>query len=170
MVVWARLTELPLEYFDKEVLFKVDAKLGTPIKIDNTTEFVLRGRFARICVEISTDQPLICVVKIGNMVDNIEYEGVGLICFHFCKISHRKDQCPSVVRPNVVNSVSAGIASWNESTDAYGPWILSTRRNCKVNRKYLGLGSDHHLKGKRAGVSNSFTALQVGDMDELGNE
>ncbi|XP_026384711.1 uncharacterized protein LOC113280278 [Papaver somniferum] len=166
-VVWARLSELPLEYFDKEVLFKVAAKLGTPIKIDNTTEFVLRGRFARICVEISTDQPFIHAVRIGNMVQKIEYEGVGLICFHCGKMSHRKDQCPTIIRPNVVNSDSADTVTGNESVDVYGPWILSTRRSRKAQNKPTGLVREQNLKGHRAGVFNSFTILQVEDVDGL---
>ncbi|KAI3864088.1 hypothetical protein MKW98_031680, partial [Papaver atlanticum] len=60
-----------------------------------------------------------------------------------------------------------GTASGNESADAYGPWILATRRNRKTNNKPNGLGSEKNLKGQRAGFSNSFTALQLGNVDEL---
>lgn len=47
-VVWARLPELPLEYFDKSVLEKVGARIGKLIKVNATTEHVLRGKFARV--------------------------------------------------------------------------------------------------------------------------
>lgn len=101
------------------------------------------------------------------MVKKIEYEGVGLICFHYGKMSHRKDQCPTVVRPNVVNSDSAGTVTGNESADAYGPWMLATRRSRKAKNKPTGLVREKNLKWRRAGVSNSFTALQVEDVDGL---
>ncbi|XP_026385373.1 uncharacterized protein LOC113280965 isoform X5 [Papaver somniferum] len=74
-VVWARLPELPLEYFDKTVLEKVGAKIGRLIKVDATTEHVLRGKFARVCVEVSTDKPLVPLVKIGRVLQKVEYEG-----------------------------------------------------------------------------------------------
>ncbi|RVX00346.1 hypothetical protein CK203_024658 [Vitis vinifera] len=36
--VWARLPELPIEYYDKEVLFEIGEAIGRPIKIDPITE------------------------------------------------------------------------------------------------------------------------------------
>ncbi|XP_034703548.1 uncharacterized protein LOC117927926 [Vitis riparia] len=46
--VWVRLPELPIEYYDKEVLFQIGAAIGRTIKIDPITEKQARGRFARI--------------------------------------------------------------------------------------------------------------------------
>ncbi|KAI3982521.1 hypothetical protein MKX01_031260, partial [Papaver californicum] len=74
-MVWARLPELPLEYFVRSVLEKVGTKIGRLVKVDNTTEQVLRGRFARVFVEISTDKPLIPLVRIGSIIQKVEYEG-----------------------------------------------------------------------------------------------
>lgn len=47
--VWVRLPELPIEYYDKKVLFRVGAAIGTPVKIDPITEKQERGRFAPLC-------------------------------------------------------------------------------------------------------------------------
>lgn len=106
------------------MLYKVVGKLGSPIKIDNTTEFVLRGRFARICVEVDTDHPLKHVVRIGGLIHKIEYEGVGLICFNCGKMSHRKDQCSLNVCTNNVVHDDAGTKVPSDKADAYSPWIF----------------------------------------------
>ncbi|OMO52223.1 hypothetical protein CCACVL1_29304 [Corchorus capsularis] len=52
IAVWLQLPELPIEYYDRDVLFKIGALIGTPIKIDANTGSTTRGRYARICVEI----------------------------------------------------------------------------------------------------------------------
>lgn len=43
-----RLPELPLEFFNEELLMRVGDHLGTAIKVDGTTVAAMRGRFARI--------------------------------------------------------------------------------------------------------------------------
>lgn len=71
---WVRLPELPIEYFDKQVLHDIASKIGKPIKIDYTTEHVTRGRYARVCVEIDTEKPLLPGIKIGRDFQRIEYD------------------------------------------------------------------------------------------------
>lgn len=89
-VVWARLPELPIEYFDKSVLEKVGARIGRLIKVDNTTEKVLRGRYVRVCVEFATDKPLVPLVRIRSIIQKVEYEGLNMICFQCGKMTHKK--------------------------------------------------------------------------------
>lgn len=93
-VVWARLPELPLEYFDKSVLEKVGEKIGRLIKVDNTTELVLRGKYARVCVEIATDKPLVPLVRMGSVFHKVEYEGLNMISFQCGKMTHKKENFP----------------------------------------------------------------------------
>ncbi|KAI3989506.1 hypothetical protein MKX01_022781 [Papaver californicum] len=97
-VVWVRLPELPLEYFDKTVLEKVGAKIGRLIKVDSTTELVLRDKFSIVCVEVTNDKPLLPFVRIGSIKQKIEYEGVNMICFHYGKMSHKKEKCPLIIK------------------------------------------------------------------------
>ena len=73
--VWARLPELPIEYYDKEVLFDIGAALGRTIKIDPITERQEKGRFARICVEVDLRRPLVTQVDLDGFPQKIEYEG-----------------------------------------------------------------------------------------------
>ncbi|RVX00340.1 hypothetical protein CK203_024656 [Vitis vinifera] len=46
--VWVDLLELPMEYYDKEVLLRVGAAIGKPVKIHPITERRERVRFARL--------------------------------------------------------------------------------------------------------------------------
>ncbi|RZC60127.1 hypothetical protein C5167_021889 [Papaver somniferum] len=39
---------------------------------DYTTDQVLKGRFARVCVEIATNKPLVPLVRIGSIIQKVE--------------------------------------------------------------------------------------------------
>ncbi|KAI3931890.1 hypothetical protein MKW98_012300 [Papaver atlanticum] len=133
-VVWVRLPELPLEYYDEKVLSDVASKLGKLIKIDKTTELVLRGRFAHFCIEIDTNVALKSMVQIGSIRQRIEYEGISLICFHCGKINHKKDNCPSlhsVNNSNVASQPAAVDAGKVENGESFGPWMLVAARKHK---------------------------------------
>ncbi|KAI3931412.1 hypothetical protein MKX01_040329, partial [Papaver californicum] len=41
-IVWVRLPELPLEFYDDEILSAITGKLGKLIKIEKTTGLVMR--------------------------------------------------------------------------------------------------------------------------------
>lgn len=141
-VVWVRFPGLPLEYYDKDVIFKIGNGIGQTIKVDLTTEHVTRGRFVRICVEIDTSKPLVPAVRTGGFNQKIEYEGVNQFCFKCGKISHKQDQCvisdvsqqgqgnDSSNSLNVVNNDTnvAGMQvhdnAPNLSADSFGPWML----------------------------------------------
>lgn len=64
--VWIRLPELPIEYFDSEVLLQIGKTIGKPIQIDTVIELATRGRFAKICVQIDLSAPLIPWIIIGK--------------------------------------------------------------------------------------------------------
>ncbi|KAI3871594.1 hypothetical protein MKX03_005777 [Papaver bracteatum] len=146
-IVWIRLPELPIEFFDKEVLFKIGNRLGKPIKVDYTTENMIRGRFARLCVEIELLKPLIPVVKIGKLIQCVEYEGLTSICFECGRENHRAQNCPLKKTDHDENlpkdSRTPQTSFNNESTsETYGPWMLVQRRKTK-NSQISGKPSGH---------------------------
>ncbi|XP_012448856.1 uncharacterized protein At4g02000 [Gossypium raimondii] len=93
IAVWIQLLGLPLEYFNEEVLVKVGKLVGRPIKLDSNTVYTTRGKFARIYIEIDLSKPLIPSIRIGNFVQNIEYEGLHNICFSCGCFGHRTEAC-----------------------------------------------------------------------------
>ena len=64
--VWIRLEQLPIEYYHPEFLHHVGNKLGKLLKIDAVTSAAIRGRFARVCVQVNTAYPLPKRDKIGK--------------------------------------------------------------------------------------------------------
>ncbi|KAL0406184.1 UNVERIFIED_CONTAM: hypothetical protein Slati_3932300 [Sesamum latifolium] len=65
--------------------FKLDQKLGRPIKIDEHTYKQYKGRFPRICVEVPTSIPLPPAIIIDNFRQPIEYE-LNLAFYFSCGI------------------------------------------------------------------------------------
>ena len=59
MTVWIIFTKLPVEYFDKSALFEIAKLVGTPIRMDYATDRLTRGRYARVCIEIDLNKPLV---------------------------------------------------------------------------------------------------------------
>lgn len=51
-MVWIRFPGLNILYYDKSVLLGMASAMGKPIRVDQNTLKVERGRFAQICVEI----------------------------------------------------------------------------------------------------------------------
>ncbi|CAN1181079.1 hypothetical protein LINPERHAP2_LOCUS35156 [Linum perenne] len=73
---WVRLPSLPVEYFDPDILTMIGDKIGKTIRLDNTTMSGTRGNFARICVEIDLDKPLLSKYRLRRRVRRVEYEGL----------------------------------------------------------------------------------------------
>lgn len=80
--VWVRLPELPIEYFNADVLVKIGKAIGNPLRIDANTHLATRGKFPRICVEVDLSKPLVPVVLVDGHLQRVEYESLFTICFH----------------------------------------------------------------------------------------
>lgn len=52
LAIWVRLPELPTKYYDHQILSNIGSKLGKLIKTDLCTSVTLKGRYARICIEV----------------------------------------------------------------------------------------------------------------------
>ena len=95
--VWVRLLELPVEFYELTILKKIGSTIGLVLRIDSHTINGERGRFTRICIQINVEKPLIKTVKIGKVVQAVQYEGINDICFTCGRIGHRKEGCPMII-------------------------------------------------------------------------
>lgn len=57
VLIWIRIPNLPIEYYDKNFLLRLGSCIGRPIKVDEATLQVARGKYARIYVEVDLSQP-----------------------------------------------------------------------------------------------------------------
>lgn len=74
-MVWVRFPGMSLIYYDESVLLVLASAIGTPIKVDQRTLSVERGRFARVCVEIDLNQPVVGKICVRGTWYKVAYEG-----------------------------------------------------------------------------------------------
>nr|POE95774.1 g-type lectin s-receptor-like serine/threonine-protein kinase [Quercus suber] len=101
IAVWVRLNELPIEYYNAEALLHIGKTIGKVLRVDTHTASEARGRFARICVQIDVDKPLVKAVLIGRFEQPICYDGIQKLCFDCGRMGHCKENCPYTVRQNI---------------------------------------------------------------------
>lgn len=57
-LVWLRFPLLPLKMFVESTLLSVGNAVGRAIKVDSITTEMIKGRYARVCVELDLNGPL----------------------------------------------------------------------------------------------------------------
>ncbi|GKV23277.1 hypothetical protein SLEP1_g33025 [Rubroshorea leprosula] len=97
--IWARLPRLPIEYYDVKILERIGKLLGTPLRIDAHTASQSRGQYARICIQVDLDEPLVPYVRIGTHVQKVLYEGPVALCFSCGCVEHKETSGPLKVSP-----------------------------------------------------------------------
>ncbi|XP_057452246.1 uncharacterized protein LOC130744070 [Lotus japonicus] len=111
-MVWIRIPGLGLQFYKKNILMTMAKGVDTHIKVDLNTVDMHKGRFARICVEIDLDQPVVGRIRLRGTWYNVEYEGFHLLCARCGCYGNMSRNCetpaPSVVRPE---STTLGIAT-----------------------------------------------------------
>ncbi|KAJ1434566.1 hypothetical protein SESBI_05434 [Sesbania bispinosa] len=101
VAVWVRVPGLPIEFYDKRVLWSIGNALGKTVKIDVNTlqergnvhgDFIIdREKFARICIEVDLNRILISKFSSEGRIYPVEYEGLHLVCFQCGRYGHKKD-------------------------------------------------------------------------------
>uniref|UniRef100_A0A2N9F7I4 CCHC-type domain-containing protein n=1 Tax=Fagus sylvatica TaxID=28930 RepID=A0A2N9F7I4_FAGSY len=136
--VWARLPELPIELYDMNILRRIGNQLGYLLKVDARTMDNERGRFARLCVQIDLEQPLTSKIRIGDMVQKIQYEGISAICFECGRVGHRIDTCHYKTAPTPPSPPKAPEPNPpptpEEDPNIYGKWMIVSRRKSGVRK------------------------------------
>jgi len=142
-----------LELYEAEVLKQIGDAIGKVLCIDAYTALEARGKYARLCLQVDINKPLINIVLIGKFEQQVVYEGIHKLCFACGRIGHKKDDCPHTIRKPVslereengepdesVRSckvhatdsttdgcgTSGGSGAATDST-SYGPWMIMTQ-------------------------------------------
>ncbi|PNY14345.1 hypothetical protein L195_g011025 [Trifolium pratense] len=97
-MVWVRISGLHLVYYDENFLLAVASAIGNPVKVDLHALWVEFGRFARVCVEIDLDKPVVKKVGINGELYRIHYEDshINAICTECGSYYHVRKYCPSL--------------------------------------------------------------------------
>lgn len=91
--VWVRFPILPVEYYTMRWLKKAGNNIGRTVKVDITTLLASRGRFARVCVEVGLDMPLMVGYRMQEEYYMLQYEGLHDLCFGCGRYGHRSAAC-----------------------------------------------------------------------------
>ncbi|XVF51100.1 hypothetical protein PTKIN_Ptkin04bG0157300 [Pterospermum kingtungense] len=73
--------------------WRIGRLIGKPLKVDKTPMAASRGRFARLCVEVDLEKPLLSKFRLRRGICRIEYEAVHVICFKCGVYGHQQDTC-----------------------------------------------------------------------------
>nr|XP_023918488.1 uncharacterized protein LOC112030039 [Quercus suber]POF02866.1 uncharacterized protein CFP56_10923 [Quercus suber] len=98
VAVWVRLNELPIEYYNAEALKHIGNAIGNMLRVDTFIASESRGRFARLCIQIDVEKPLVTAILIGKHEQSVAYKGIQNLCFECGRLGHRREACPYLVR------------------------------------------------------------------------
>ncbi|KAI9124595.1 hypothetical protein K1719_004517 [Acacia pycnantha] len=91
--MWVRIPDFPMEFCIVESLGIIGNMIGKIIKIDRSTSIYDKGEFARICVEIDLQKPLLPVFTVSGEDKQIVHECLHLVCFECGQYGHSWDVC-----------------------------------------------------------------------------
>ncbi|KAI9089718.1 hypothetical protein K1719_029011 [Acacia pycnantha] len=94
IAVWVRIPDLPMEFCTVESLEMIGNMIGKIIKIDRATSIYDKGAFARLCVEIDLQAPLLPAFTVFGEEKQLVYEGLHLVCFGCGMYGHERALCP----------------------------------------------------------------------------
>lgn len=156
VVVWVRLPKLPIEYYEPSVLRELGQAIGPVLRVDTHTAAETRGHFARICVQINFEKPLIKLIRIGGIEQPVLYEGINSLCFSCGRVGHKAEGCPYSMRaPETRGNTNDEAKVDGDSTPApdckessretYGPWVLVSRKKKVANKEIKGSAQHPHF-------------------------
>lgn len=134
VAVWVRFLELPIEFYDIEVLKEIGSAIGPVLRIDSYTTTGSRGSCATLCIQVEINKPLITSIRLGRLVQQVKYEGISTLCYCCGRLGQKQENCGYQIEQQERNeSVTAESESQvreeEKSLDMnYGPWMLVTRR------------------------------------------
>nr|POF07918.1 hypothetical protein CFP56_27497 [Quercus suber] len=174
-----RLNEVPIELYETEVLKELGESIGKVLRIDSYTALEARGRYARLCVQIDINRPLVNSILIGRFKQVVIYEGIQKFCFSYGRVGHKieaclytihkdKDKEPQAWTEEAVGEGNSDLQKLNgvvthnacEATDVeghYGPWMLVSRKGHRQKGKRTDNGTGHGIgnAGRSAWISTN---------------
>lgn len=155
IAVWVRICELPIELYDVEVLKQISKSIGKVLRIVSPTAMEARGKYARLCIQIDVNKPLVSTILIGHFEQIVPYEGIHSLRFSCGRLGHRFEACPYNIKKGkeslipteemqsiptdtpreklvVQNTPSAqaspDVCELAKANGRYGPWMVVTRK------------------------------------------
>lgn len=101
---WVTVPRLSWEFWDQDSLRELLKPVGTIVRIDQNTLLRLKGKFARVCLNIDITQPFpgsLTIARDGlSMRVPLIYEGLHEVCPLCGGESHQLASCPKLPAQN----------------------------------------------------------------------
>lgn len=75
---------------------KIGNKIEKLLRIDACTSSTLRGRYARLCMEVPMDMQVKSCIYTGNYKQQIHHEGENFLCKNYGRLGHSQTKCQYV--------------------------------------------------------------------------
>ncbi|XP_028794907.1 uncharacterized protein LOC114750477 [Neltuma alba] len=166
VLVWVRLSDLPLECYGETVLQAIGDQIGKTVKVDATTLMQTRGKFARIGVQVDLSKPLLPQFLIEGREFNVEYEGLHSLCYHCGMYGHgEKDCADKVEETSKMNEGMEECEGQDRSRSLYGEWTLVQKRR---GPRRAGMERRGFVSSGGVGADQSrFNGLEVEELDRV---
>ncbi|CAN0928739.1 hypothetical protein LINGRAHAP2_LOCUS36658 [Linum grandiflorum] len=113
MVVWIRFPRLPYQYYHHDALVGLGNLVGKTVRPDLRTQNSVRGKFARIAVEVNLAKSLPKGVFVDGVWQVVEYENLPSFCTVCGRFGHEHDGYPS--RLNTTQSAVVSSAATDQA-------------------------------------------------------
>uniref|UniRef100_A0A7N2R4Z1 CCHC-type domain-containing protein n=1 Tax=Quercus lobata TaxID=97700 RepID=A0A7N2R4Z1_QUELO len=159
--IWIRLENLPIEYYHPDFLKHVGYKLGKLLKVDAITSAAIRGRYARLYVQINTANPLLKRLKLEHFWQDIIYENLPLLCYRCGRLGHQEIHCskaftdPHTKPPQI--PITHGDQGAQDHDQEQTPWKTVQTRRARV----CGFHTELSRHGKLPSVTPRLRLLHV---------
>nr|POE97322.1 hypothetical protein CFP56_74350 [Quercus suber] len=183
IAMWIRLSGLLIEYYNAKALQHIGKAIGNVLRIDTFTATESRGKFARLCIQVDVDKPLVTTVMIGKLQQAVTYEGIHNLCFECGRLGHRKELCPFVIKPMPMlpckEADLGGVGPHgkehvairkDEHEELYGPWVVVAlrKKETKIQRSggYLpdhGLAYEQRSNGLQVASRKTWAGVEKVD-------
>ncbi|CAN1163721.1 hypothetical protein LINPERHAP1_LOCUS28748 [Linum perenne] len=152
ILTWVRLPKLPIHYFNKVAVSRIDDFIGRTVRLDLATSEGARARYARLCVEVDLSKPLLGKYIIEDRVYLVEYESLEDICFGCGFYGHKLGTCTmdQSTPPTEEISTEPGCPVDPPTSEATtGSWMTVQRRQKKKGPKPLPSDNNTKYSGSR---------------------
>lgn len=119
------------------------------------TNATMRGKFARLCIEVDIKKVLVSRVNLEEKNFPVEYEGLHLVCFHCGRYGHKINACTLLLgeKPDPQGGTHQENSPMTKqrttqkehATEEFGPWMIVQK-----NRRPKGVGQ--HGQGFQGNV------------------
>lgn len=80
-------------FYDESFLMGLASMIRMLIRVDMNSLRTIRGKFARVCVELDLTKLVVGKVDIEGFLHNVKYEGLNIICTKRGCYGHKTGQC-----------------------------------------------------------------------------